>query len=123
MLLYLFFCILNEISALKNILCFFAVPPCRHKCCKVRFKTTIEVRERQGSDCQQRASLLHGATQRNGEDGPIKPLSIWKVMGVAFIFGILVRRGKCDLVKCHQECACICKGIVVGKGRQGCGCI
>ena len=63
-----------------------AVPPCRQKCCKVRFKPTIEVRERMGSDC--RRTALRRST---GDDEPIKPLSVWKVMGVAFIFGILVR--------------------------------
>ena len=56
----------------------------------MRFKATIEVRERMGNDCQ-RTSLLYGAARRDGESFPIKPLSVWKVMGVAFIFGILVR--------------------------------
>ena len=72
-----------------HIILHFVVPPCRHKCCKVRFKTTIEVRERTGGDCQRTSLLAQG-------DRPIKPLSIWKVMGVAFIFGILVG----DLLGC-----------------------
>ena len=59
----------------------------------MRFKTTIEVRERMGNDC--RHSSLHGGAQRDGDSHPIKPLTVWKVMGVAFIFGILVGVAGC----------------------------
>lgn len=72
-----------------SVYLFWAVPPCRQRCCKVRFKPTIEVREMIGSDCPRTS---HGSCpfRKDEESCPIHPLTVWKVMGVAFIFGILV---------------------------------
>lgn len=55
----------------------------------MRFKPTIEIRERMGSDC--RSTLQRRDTGPTHNNDPIKPLSVCKVMGVAFVFGILVR--------------------------------
>ena len=59
----------------------------------MRFKPTIEVRERMGNDCRRTSfQPRHGSCQgrKDTDSRLIKPLSVLKVMGVAFVFGILV---------------------------------